>query len=181
MAGGTYHTVESRGVLRSAPLALLLAAAPAAAAVMRPVSVEELARASEAVVRARVEDVAVRWSSDGRRILTEVELSVSGVWRGAAPRRVRVTVPGGARDGVAQTLDGAPAFAPGEEVVAFLGRRGAGWRVNGLALGKYRIERGAARPDLRGVQLVPGAVAPGERAAGEMPVEELERRVRAAR
>jgi hypothetical protein len=168
-------------VLRGGPLVLLLLATPAAAAVMRPVSVEELARASDAVVRARVEDSAVRWSADGRRLFTEVELSVGAVWRGAAPARIRVTVPGGARDGIAQTLDGAPAFSPGEEVVVFLGRRGPGWRVNGLALGKYRVERGAARPDLRGIRMVPGSIRAGERAPEEMAVEELERRVRAAR
>ena len=160
---------------------LLLAACPADAAVMVPASVEELARASDAVVRGRVLDTAARWSADGRRIVTEVEVAVSGVWRGAAPGRIRVTAPGGERDGVAQRVDGAPAFSSGEEVVLFLARRGTTWRVRGLALGKYRVVGAAARPDLRGVAFAAGRPAEGERLAGEMPLAELERRVRGAR
>jgi hypothetical protein len=160
---------------------LLLAAWPAAAAVMVPASVERLARGSDAVVRGRVLETAARWSADGRRIVTEVEVSVQGVWRGAAPGRVRVTAPGGERDGVAQRVDGAPAFSPGEEVVLFLARRGPSWRVVGLALGKYRVEGAAARPDLRGVAFVAGRPPDGERLAGEMPLAELERRVRGVR
>ncbi|HSN93382.1 MAG TPA: hypothetical protein VLS93_19280 [Anaeromyxobacteraceae bacterium] len=160
---------------------LLLCAGPAAAAVMVPASVEELARRSDAVVRGRVIDAAARWSADGRRIVTEVEVEVAAVWSGSAPGRLRLTVPGGERDGVAQRMDGAPTFFPGEEVVLFLSRRGPSWRVSGLALGKYRVEGAAARPDLRGVAFAPGRPPPGERLAGEMPLAELERRVRGAR
>jgi hypothetical protein len=160
---------------------LLLAAWPAAGAVMLPASVEELARGSDAVVRGRVLDTAPRWSADGRRIVTEVEVTVSGVWRGAAPGRLRVIAPGGDRDGVAQRVVGAPAFTPGEEVVLFLARRGPSWRVRGLALGKYRVDGAVARPDLRGVAFAAGRVADGERRAGEMPIAEMERRVRGAR
>jgi hypothetical protein len=168
-------------VRAAAAAILLLCAGPAAAAVMAPASVEALARGSDAVVRGRVIGGAARWSADGRRIFTEVEVTVSAVWRGAAPGRVRLTVPGGERDGIAQRLEGAPAFSPGEEVVLFLSRRGSSWRVRGLALGKYRLEGGAARPDLRGITFAPGRVPAGERHAGEMPAAELERRVRGAR
>ena len=168
--------------MRAAAAAILIALAwPAGAAVMAPASVETLARGSDAVVRGRVLDTAARWSADGRRIVTEVEVEVAAVWRGSAPGRVRLTVPGGERDGIAQRLEGAPAFSPGEEVVLFLARRGPSWRVRGLALGKYRLEGRTARPDLRGVAFAAGHVPEGERLAGEMPVAELERRVREAR
>lgn len=164
-------------------LAAVLAAVPAAAAVARAVSVEELARASDAVVRGRVERLESRWSGDGMKLVTDVDVSVSGVWRGSAPARVRVTIPGGASPDVVMAVDGAPSFAAGEDVVVFLVRRGTGWRVPGLALGKFRVEGAAARPDLSGVHVEahPGDVPEGERASGPMPVEELERRVRAAR
>jgi hypothetical protein len=169
-------------VVRAAGAAILIALAwPGAAAVMAPASVEALARGSDAVVRGRVLDTAARWSADGRRIVTEVEVAVSAVWRGLAPGRVRVTVPGGERDGVAQRVEGAPAFSPGEEAVLFLVRRGPSWRVRGLALGKYRLEGGVARPELGGVAFAPGRVPEGERLAGEMPAGELERRVRGTR
>jgi hypothetical protein len=172
--------------VRTGPLALLAAVlaappAPARAAVMRPATVEQLARSADAVVRGRVERSTSRWSADGRRIVTEAEVSVAATWRGGAPARLRVVVPGGTVGDVAQTTAGAPLLAGGEEVVLFLARRGEAWRVNGLALGKYRVEGAAARPDLSGIAFAPGAVPAGERLPAEMPVAELERRVRAAR
>ena len=164
-------------------LALLLAVlAPAAlGAVVQPVSIESLARTSDAVVRGRVARQAARWAGDGRRIFTGVEIEVASVWRGAAPQRVVVEVPGGAVDGIAQRVDAAPAFDDGEDVVVFLARHGDAWAVRGLALGKFRIAGGEARPTLTGLRFAPGSVPEGERAVGTVPVEELERRVRAQR
>lgn len=168
---------------RRASLALLaLCAAPAvaAAAVFGEASVEEVARTSDAVVRGRVERLSARWSGDGRRILTDVEVRVSAVWKGAAPERVRITVPGGRIGRVAQRVDAAPAFAEGEEVVVFLARRGAGFRVAGSALGAYRVERGQARPTVAAPRLARRTLPRGERAVEPMAVAELERRVRGA-
>jgi len=172
--------------VRSRPLlALALAAAfdafPALAAVARPTSIEDLARGSAAVVRGTVQRTSPRWSGDGRRILTDVEISVAGVWRGSAPDRVVVTVPGGIAGGVGQRVDGAAVFTEGEEVVAFLARVGDGWTVAGHALGKFRVEGAAARPDLSSTEMPRGPLAPGERTVEPMGLDELEARVRAAR
>ncbi len=162
-------------------LALLLLAGPALGAVVQAGSVEDLARGSDAVVRGRVDRREARWSGDGMRIVTDVEVAVSGVWKGDAPGRVVVTVPGGVADGLAQRVDAAPAFADREEVVLFLVRRGEVWHVNGLALGKFRVQGAEAGPDLRELRVERRALAAGERAIEAMPVAELERRVRGAR
>ncbi len=167
------------------PLALALvllasAAAPAAAATFVAPSVEEMARSSDAVVRGRVAGLASRATRDGR-IVTEVEVLVASAWKGAPEGSVRLVVPGGRVGRLAMKVDAAPAFAEGEEVVVFLSRAGAAWRVNGHALGKYGVVRGEARPALGGARVLPGALAAGERHVGAMPVGELERRVRAAR
>jgi hypothetical protein len=51
----------------------------------------------------------------------------------------------------------------------------------GLSLGKYRVDGLDARPAVEPADVVPRPLPQGERAAGPMPVAELERRVRASR
>lgn len=160
---------------------LLAAAAPATAATFVETSVEEVTRSADAVVRGRVLSAAARLTRDGRRVVTEVELAVDGAWKGAPGATVRLTVPGGSTGKLAMHVDAAPSFEPGEEVVVFLSREGARWRVMGHALGKYRVDGPEARPALGGAVVLPRPLAAGERAAGPMPVAELERRVRGAR
>jgi hypothetical protein len=167
---------------RVLPLLFLLAVAiPASAATFVTTSVEEAARSSEAVVRGRVVSAVSRVTPDGRRVVTDVELAVDSAWKGAPGAKVRVVVPGGTTPKLGMFVDAAPTFTPGEEVVVFLGRQGTGWRVMGQALGKYRVDGVAAAPGLENAQVLPRALPPGERAAGPMPVAELERRVRSAR
>jgi hypothetical protein len=170
---------------RSLALAALLAAAaagPAAAATFVATTVEDVARTSDAVVRGRVVGTAARATRDGR-IVTEVELAVEDAWKGAPEASVRLVVPGGRLPDVAMRVDAAPEFEAGEEVVVFLARGAGGWHVNGLALGKFRVVAGEARPASAGAAVLPRAapLPAGEKQVGPMPVAELERRVRAAR
>ena len=104
------------------------------------------------------------------------------MWRGTPAARVTVVVPGGVVGPIGQRVDGAPAFAKGEEVVVFLSAAEAGaFRVTGLAQGKFSVRDGAAQPDLAHVSFVPAPLRAGERRAEAMDVAELERRVRSAR
>ncbi len=160
--------------------ALLAAAAPAAGSTFVAASVEEIARSSEAVARGRVVATASRVARDGR-IVTDVDIAVSAAWRGAPGERVRLTVPGGEAGGVGLRVDGAPTFETGEEVVVFLARKAGAWRVNGWAMGKYRIVGDEARPGIAGLNVLPRGLAAGERVVEPMRLAELERRVRSAR
>jgi hypothetical protein len=162
-------------------LASLLAGVPrsAPASTFLETSVEETARTSQAVVRGVVERTRSRWA--GSRIVTEVTVRVTGAWKGQAGDRLILLVPGGTVGDLAQTVDAAPTFEDGEEVVVFAGRRGRTWRVNGLALGKYRVEGGVATPGTGGARFERRALAAGERAVGRMSVAELESRVRSAK
>jgi hypothetical protein len=160
-------------------LSALAAALPARASQAVAASVEDLARASPLVLRARVARVSARWSEDHRRIFTYVDLEPASAWRGSASGPVTVLVPGGEVGPVGQRVDGAPAFAPGEEVVVFLHRAEAGThRVTGMAQGKFAVEGGVARLDVSHLTLVPARIRPGERRAEAMPLAELEARVR---
>src|SRR5690349_12200304 len=147
-------------------VALLVAARPALAAQAVAVSIEELARTSDAVVRGKVVDATARWNDERLRIFTIVELERTAVLRGRAPFRVRVAVPGGVVGRVGQRVDGAPVFARGEEVVLFL-RRSAGdaFGVNGLAQGKFTVTGAVVRPDLSHLTFLQTSVPAGERRA----------------
>jgi hypothetical protein len=169
--------------MRQAAAALLLfVALPAVAAQALAVSVEELARQSDAVVRGRVVDVRAKLTPDGARIYTVVELRRAAVLRGRAPATARAMVPGGVVGRLGQRVEGAPSFTRGEEVVVFLERAGPdAFRVTGLAQGKFTVVGRAARPDLSHLQFVQTSIAAGERRVEEMPLAELERRVRSTR
>jgi hypothetical protein len=83
---------------------------------------------------------------------------------------------------VGQRVDGAAWLSPGEEVVLFLERAGpAAFRVAGLAQGKFTVAGAVARPDLSRLTFLRTDVRPGERRSEEMPLDELERRVRGTR
>lgn len=170
---------------RALPLAvLLLVPAASLAAVALDVSVEWLARDSDAVVRGTVTAREAAWAGDGKKIFTTVRLRVSEVWAGSARgnTEVEVVVPGGEVGEWGQRVAGAPVFAEGEEVVVFLRRDGpAAFRVNGLALGKFTVESGEARPTVDQVHRVGPAPPRGERTVEPMPLEELSRRVRGVR
>jgi len=153
---------------------------PAMGAVSPEVSVEALARGADAVVRGTVTAATPRWAADGRHIRTRVSLRRLSTWRGTPPAEIAVDVPGGTVGDVAQVVSGAPSFQNGEEVVVFLRAAGAGrWRVLGLALGKFRVEAGSAVPQLAGLRLERAPLRSSERRVEAMPVDELERRVRA--
>ena len=123
------------------PLVLLLGLSASATTMLRA-DLPELARTADAIVHGTVRRVESRWSGDGRRIVTDVEIQVSESLKGQAGGSVVVTQPGGRVGDIGQTVSGLASFAPGEEVVLFLERRGAqAFRVAGMAQGKYKVQR----------------------------------------
>lgn len=97
---------------------------------------------SDAVVRGHVVRVESRWTRDRLRIVTDVEISVDGALKGAAPRTVVVLQPGGQVGDIGQAVEGLARFRPGEEVLVFLERQGPErYALVGMAQGKLRIER----------------------------------------
>jgi hypothetical protein len=162
--------------------AALLAASPARAAQAYAVSVEGLARDSDAVVRGKVASASAHRSDDGRRIYTTYEVQTKSVLRGRAPAIARVVVPGGVDGRLGQRVDAAPQLARGEELILFLRRSGTDtFVVTELAQGKFSVVGPVARPDLSQFTFMKTVVPSGERRAEEMPVAELEQRVRNTR
>jgi hypothetical protein len=167
-----------------APVLVLLAAfsaAPASAALFRAATVEEAARTSDAVVRGTVIGASSRYAPGSDRIVTDVRVAVASAWKGAPGATVTITIPGGRVGDLGQLVDAAPRFAQGEEVVVFLARRREAWRVNGLALGKWKVSGSTAEPAVHAGDLAPRALAAGEAPIAPMAVADLERRVREAK
>ena len=160
-------------------LAAILMASPAFGAEATALSVEGLTRASDSVVRGQVRKMTSMLSDDGRRIFTLVDVDDTSTWRGDRVASVQVIVPGGVVGGIGQRVDGAPTFAGGEEVVVFLNRAEAGgYRVAGLAQGKFSVAGMNASPELSRTHMVAERIGPGEHRAEGMSVADLERLVR---
>ncbi|PTL77400.1 hypothetical protein [Vitiosangium sp. GDMCC 1.1324] len=128
--------------LRALLPAVLLLCMPASATTMLRADLPELTQTADAIVHGTVRRVESRWSGDGRRIVTDVEIQVTEALKGQAGGTVLVTQPGGRVGDIGQVVSGLASFSPGEEVVVFLERRGSqSFRVSGMAQGKYKVQR----------------------------------------
>jgi len=140
-------------------------AAPAGGTVVLALSFDELAAQAGRVVVGDVTSIAPRWSADGERIETVVEIAVqTELGSVSAGRTVRIVQPGGRIGDIGLVVAGMPEFRVGERVLVFLDARGrdgdgtAFHAVVGLAQGKF-----AVLPRLGGgydvVQQLPGDLA----------------------
>jgi hypothetical protein len=132
----------------------VLAAHPAAATVLVPMSDEALVASSDAIVVGRV-GLITTVALDGGRVVTRITLSVERALKGAAAGgSLVVTELGGQVGARAVVVLGAPEYRTGERVLAFLRSRADGsLETNGLALGTYHIA-----PDASGAPLARRAV-----------------------
>jgi hypothetical protein len=128
-------------VIRRAVVFLLtLLFVAAAIASEQKLALEELARAADLIVKARVIDIKSA-SSGGGNLTTLVTLSVEEVWKGAPPgSQVIVSVRGGSAGGVAQAVSGEARFAPAERTIVFLKASRAHYTVVGGRQGKWAIK-----------------------------------------
>lgn len=146
----------------------------------------ELARQSAYIARARC--VNTTGQSSSRLIWTLSTFVVTEAWKGNPPSPFTIRLPGGEAAGRRVTVEGAPQFAVGEEVVLFLSTdTGRQMTIVSWAQGTFRIHRnprtGAmdAVQDTAGLQVLDtrsGAWSPGERR--QIPLTELRARVASA-
>jgi hypothetical protein len=113
------------------------------ATVVVRMNIPELTRGAEVIALGRVERKSTRWS--GRRIVTDVELSVERSLKGKvdAGGRLRFQRLGGVVNGIGQRVFGEPTFGDGETVLVFLRRIPLATEqplgVVGLAQGKMTV------------------------------------------
>ena len=141
----------SLGALAMAFGATALLAPGAEATVMLPLSIEQMAQESVAVVRARVKHQASNWDEGRKRIYTQTTVQVVDpiLSRLSLPDTIVLRTLGGEVGEVGMKVAGTPAFTPGEEVVVFLRSHPAAageFQVIGMSQGKYSVKRSAKGP-----------------------------------
>lgn len=105
---------------------------------LKRMSVGEMSRAAQAIVRARCVSSTARW--DVGEIWTFTTLDVEETWKGTAPARITVRLLGGNVGTLTSTVSGIPHFAPGEQLVLFLERTPAGdFSIVSWVQGTFRI------------------------------------------
>jgi hypothetical protein len=136
-------------VVAIAGLALFGASLATATSVQR-FSLSDLAKKSETIVLARVEDESARWEDGKKEIYTYVTLRVLEPVKGMKAERgknaksdqtITIRQIGGTVDNIASIVPGTPTFRKGEEVVVFLSAKdgkGYPWVV-GFQQGKYTV------------------------------------------
>ena len=116
--------------------------AQAQATSLRRMSVAEMSRAAELVVRARCVAQTVSW--DAGEIWTFTTFDVKEIWKGSAREQIVVRLLGGRTAQVTSTVSGVPRFRAGEEVVLFLEPTKRGdFSVTSWMQGTFRIVRDA--------------------------------------
>lgn len=130
----------------------LFGASLATATTVQKFSLADLAKKSETIVLARVEDETARWEDGKREIYTYITLRVLDPVKGmgkkaengkSAKNEETITIRqlGGTVDNMSSIVPGMPSFRRGEEVVVFLSAKdakGYPWVV-GLQQGKYTV------------------------------------------
>ena len=140
-------------------ITLLLAATPAKATVMLPVSIEQMTGKATVIALGEVKDMMSRWTPDRSRIETYVKLKVKNYLKGKRKDNTLILHQWGGKVGkLVQEIHGNPHYRIGEEVLVFLKtRNGDHMRVVDMAQGKWRLTRSSRtkgmlfKRDLKGI------------------------------
>jgi hypothetical protein len=113
---------------------------PLQSTTLQRMSLNQLARAADAVVRARCVGSAARWENGS--IWTFDDFEVTERFQGNPPSHTRIRLPGGRVNGISAHIEQVPEFRPGEEAVLFLEAAGDGsYGVTAWAEGTFRIRK----------------------------------------
>jgi len=124
-------------------LATAWAAVPSQSTTLERMSLNQLARAADAIVRARCVSSTARWENGAIWTFSEFELVER--FQGDVPARIRIGLPGGRVGGISTYIEDVPRFQPGEEAVLFLEARSDGsYGVTAWAEGTFRIRTDSA-------------------------------------
>jgi hypothetical protein len=146
-----------RGLAAVFTTLLLLGGSTARATTMQRLDTRALTIQSQEIVVGQVEQVSSYWNASHTKILTDVTVRVTQSLKGGSASRVVLTQFGGELDGVRYSIPGCPAFSPGEEALFFVWHDPRGRaQVNGLAQGKFDIQRDPVSGEQLVQRTVPG-------------------------
>ena len=127
-----------------AVLLALLVSTGVQASPVDALTLEDLQDRSALVVLGEVTDTEARLEAGA--VVTHVEIRVSDCLTGLCPDDVTVTSPGGSLGGQVESVEGAPRFARGQEVLVFLRPQGGQFEVVGMAQGLFHVQRAGDAP-----------------------------------
>ncbi len=132
----------ARGLAVLATAVVAAWSSPAAATVVKAMTLMEKAQSAPVILHAIVQGTEVRWVVPGARVETLVTIEVIESLKGGFEKGERVTFRrGGGKIGdFEQTAPGLCEYEPGEEVVMFLEPLGASYVAIGIGIGKYEVE-----------------------------------------
>jgi hypothetical protein len=158
----------------------LVGTSTAYATTVLKMSLKDLARKSDAVVMALVEDQVARYDAD-KEIYTYITLKVLDPVKGSRKDDlITIRQLGGIVGNIASVVPGMPTFRKGDEVVVFLTQRdAAGYPgIMGLQQGKYTISQDQngskhVRSELDGTVLMDlsGRTSEAPKASPDMPLQ----------
>ncbi len=142
-----------------------------------------LVRGSSDIVLGRVEGTRAFLDVTRKHIFTEVTVQVTRSLKGTPGVQLTLVQLGGELNGMRTHVAGSPLFSAGEEALLFVWRDSRGRaQVNGLAQGKFEIERDAATGEAVVARRAPGLAIRDARSlrplrAGETPGKVTLRRI----
>ena len=128
--------------------------APLSATTLVRASLDEMVAGNKSVVVGEVVDSRSYWNADHSFILTDVELAVADVAKGARRDNLTVTIMGGRVGDITTLIIAGPELIPGKSYVLFLNEEqlpgGRALTVRDLAQGTFEVKLGK-EGDLRAV------------------------------
>ena len=116
---------------------------PGKATTLQKLSLDDMARESTLIVRARV--LSSSGVLRGQDVYTLYQLQVLEGWKAAGVQQLQVAVPGGVASGLRQSIAGAPSLNTGAEYVMFLWTSRSGLtQVIGLSQGLFDVKQNAS-------------------------------------
>jgi len=120
---------------------LIAAESIALASSARKLSLDDLARQADLIVKGHVQKLLTETSPDRSTITTIAVLAVDEQWKGAPASSVSIEQPGGTAGGITQRVAGEAEFAVDEKVVVFLKKQGRSRYVTvGGRQGKFLVK-----------------------------------------
>jgi hypothetical protein len=120
---------------------------PTRATTLKRMSVADLSRAADTVIRARCVTNSTRW--DAGEIWTFTTFDIEETWKGSAPAQITVRLLGGRTEDFTSTVSGVPRFYSGEELILFLERTPAqDFSIVSWMQGTFRIAHSATGEEI---------------------------------
>lgn len=122
-------------------LSYLVSGGTGLATTSQRLSLEQLAKEGDLVIRGHVQEMKGQEPSDRSAITTTVVISVEEQWKGPKVSTVTLKQPGGTAGEITQRVMGVPQFSVGEELILFVKKQKDGHYVTvGGQQGKFTIK-----------------------------------------